>query len=261
MTKFNDLIIYEDDLLLVFNKPAGVVVNKAQSLKEPTIQDWLNESYFNITLTEDTEIDDSEFIEDIPMEMSNEDSFLNRSGIVHRLDKETSGVLLIAKTDMAFKALQTQFAERRVKKEYMALVFGRVKEFDNFKELVIDAPIARNPRSREKFAVVESGRASVTNIYLREYINSEQGEFTLLSCKPLTGRTHQIRVHLTALGYPVAGDKLYSGRTHIKNFSSIFPRQMLHAEKISFVHPGTGLEVEYSSPIPKDISIALESLK
>lgn len=243
-------IIYEDDVLAVVNKPFGMVVNRSETIKsEDTLQDW-SEKNINPYTTQ-TEAN----------KYSWGDSFSSRAGIVHRIDRETSGIVLIAKSEKAFKVLQNQFYERIVKKEYTALVYGMIKEFENSERISVDAPVGRNPRNREKFAIVEGGREAVTVFELIEYIRGTYGDFTLVKCFPKTGRTHQIRVHLTALGYPVAGDKLYSGKKRVKTDSLLFNRQMLHACSITFIHPETKTEIHFSSNLPQDFKEVLSKIK
>ncbi len=249
-------ILYEDEYFLIIDKPYGVVVNNASTTQEDTtIQDWIKNYHFEkipakeeksgFDLTEDPEFDTE------PDEKAAGD-FYDRYGIVHRLDKDTSGVLVIAKTPESFGYMQDQFKSRKVKKEYTAMVMGRVKEFDNIKEIIVNAPISRNPYSRDKFAVVESGRDAETGFKLIRFLKYGESEFTLVKCFPKTGRTHQIRVHLTAIGHPVVGDKLYSGRNRLKSVKEIVPRQMLHANRIEFKHPGTKTMFIIESSLPAE---------
>jgi 23S rRNA pseudouridine1911/1915/1917 synthase len=232
-------IIYEDEQLLVINKPAGIVVNNAESHKyNLTIQKWVGEKYpeiFNQTS------DDA-------------NSFYGRNGIVHRIDKETSGILIIAKTPESFGKLQSQFKEREIGKKYLAWVYGKFITDVVDKNITVDAPIARNPKRREKFAVVEDGKPATTIFRLKKTIVTKEGEtLSLIECEPHTGRTHQIRVHLTALGNAVVGDKLYSGKKHIRRDKEIYERQYLHASSIEFEHPTTGETLKLKAPLPKDM--------
>lgn len=237
-------VLYEDEYLAVIEKPSGLVVNVSLSQKNNlTLQNWL---------------------EDINWigEANSDSDFAKRCGIVHRLDKETSGVMIIAKKEQAFIELQRQFKEREIKKTYLTLVYGEIKDLKIGEKLTIDAPIGRNPKNRERFAVVEDGRAAITSIKLIEVIAAENGEkFSLLECYPETGRTHQIRVHLTALGYSVIGDQVYSGRNRIKRNKSNFNRQFLHAAKIAFTHPITKEKLTVTSDLPDDLLSMINFIK
>lgn len=233
----NPQILLEDQYLLVLEKPAGWVVNRAQTVKKDTIQDWL-EKNFSFPVFSFPEC---------------------RSGIVHRLDKETSGILLVAKTQESFLALQKQFKERQVKKGYLALVHGKVTPTKGN----IVAPISRSPFDRKKFGVFLGGRMAETEYKVKKYFQKEDGEIlTLLDLEPKTGRTHQIRVHLKYLGYPLVGDKFYAGRKTARADRTWCPRHFLHAYFLSFFHPRkNGKAVKATSPLPRDLKKALESLK
>jgi len=242
-------ILYEDESLLVINKPPGLVVNRAESVKEPTVQDWA-EARLN------------------PTNPTNDD-FFKRSGIVHRLDKETSGCLLIAKTPLAFIELQRQFKARVVKKTYLAIVHGKlVPETGEMR-----APIGRLPWNRERFGVVPGGKEAITKYKVLSVFSyppncpagrraGEAGQLSvigqplsLVELYPETGRTHQIRVHLKYLNHPIIGDYLYAGRKTSRRDRAWAPRLMLHAWKISFQCPDpgkNGLAIE--APIPDDMS-------
>ncbi len=230
-------ILHEDKYLLVLDKPAGWVVNRAQTVKKQTLQDWIEKN--------------------LKSQISNLKSY--RGGIVHRLDKETSGILLIAKTSEAFENLQKQFKERKVKKRYLALVHGKIEP----EEGIIKAPITRNPFNRKKFGVFLGGKEAETRYKkisnFKSQISNE--EFTLLELEPKTGRTHQIRVHLKYIGHPVVGDEFYAGRKTVRADRRWCFRQFLHASAISFFHPETGRQVEFHSPLPKDLKNALKYLK
>lgn len=237
-------VIFEDDDIVVLDKPSGLVINAAETQKDNvTLQDL-------IAISDLLEEDDEEYSE-----------FKDRSGIVHRLDKDTSGIIIVAKNRECFENLQAQFKSRNVHKVYTTLVYGEIDGLKEGETLEIDAPIARNPKNRQRFAVVESGKPAVTKIKLIKNIKSKKdGEFSLLECYPLTGRTHQIRVHLTALGNSVVGDFLYSGRTRGKRDRHIFPRQFLHASKIEFVHPKNGKLINLESKLPDDLNVVLDYL-
>lgn len=236
MSKMELKIIYEDTLLLALDKPAGWVVNEAKTSGEnPVIQTWLEKSF------------------DYPLAKSREE----RSGIVHRLDKETSGVLLVAKTREAFQNLQKQFKERKVKKTYLALVHGRVEP----KIGEIRAPIARLPWSRQRFGVVPGGREAITRYKVLRYFLLPSKEFSLLEIYPKTGRTHQIRVHLRHIGHPIVSDKFYAGRKTAREDQTWCPRLFLHSTKISFLHPHTQKRVFLKSLVSEDLRACLDSLK
>ncbi len=236
-------VIYEDGDLVVLDKPAGLVINAAETQKD------------NVTLQDLIAV--SDLIEEDP-EYS---EFRDRSGIVHRLDKDTSGIIIVAKTREAFENLQDQFKSRKVHKVYLALVYGVIKDLDVGETFEINAPIGRNPKNRQRFAVVEAGKEASTKFKLIKVINSKNdGKFSLLECYPKTGRTHQIRVHLTALGNSVVGDFLYSGKTRGKRDRHIFTRQFLHANKIEFLHPITGEQMKLESKLPADLANVLDYL-
>jgi len=226
-------IIYEDKFILVINKPAGMVVNRAETTKEKTIQDWV-ENYLKI---KNRGIGD-------------------RAGIVHRLDKETSGLLLIAKTLKAFENLQKQFKQRKVEKRYLALVHGKVKP----KQGIIEAPITRSPYDRKKFGVFLGGRPAKTSYKVKKNYTLDAERFTLLELVPTTGRTHQIRVHLKYLGHSVVADEKYAGRKTARKDRQWCPRQFLHASSLGFVHPQTKKRVKFTSSLPSELQKALNSL-
>lgn len=259
-------IIYQDDDLLVINKPSGITVNKADTTKgEMTVQDWAekeleiesgglkigNEKTTNET--KETTYEGEEYDPRI--------AFYQRGGIVHRLDKETSGVLLIAKNPDAFIDLQRQFKERIVKKTYIALAHGKVTPSEG----EIRVPVGRLPWNRKQFGVVAGGRESVTkyktleNFVLLSKNNKEH--LTLLELFPETGRTHQIRVHLKYIGHPIFADFLYAGRKTQRNDRKLLERVFLHAAKISFNHPRTGDWITFESPLPEELSRTLASLQ
>lgn len=234
-------IIFEDEALLVLAKPAGMVVNRAASVKRETVQDWLEKKL---------KIKDR--------------GIGGRAGIVHRLDKETSGLLLVAKTPEAFANLQAQFKERKVEKRYFALVHGKVEE----EKGEIEAPVGRLAWNRKRFGVFPGGRRAKTkykvkNYYALDLPRRQAGvdRYTLLELVPETGRTHQIRVHLKYLGHSVVADSFYAGRKTAREDRKWCPRLFLHAWQISFSHPKTGKRVSFSSKLPGDLKIALRILK
>jgi len=171
---------------------------------------------------------------------------LPRAGIVHRLDKDTSGLLVVAKTEPAQASLVRQLQARTMKRTYLALARGEIKSAGS-----IDAPVGRDPRSRTRMAVVPSGKPAVTHYKVRKSFPRH----TLLECQLESGRTHQIRVHLASIGHPVEGDPVYAGKGE-----GLLPRQALHAWKLAFVHPSSGKTVRFESPLPADFSRLLKSL-
>jgi 23S rRNA pseudouridine1911/1915/1917 synthase len=220
-------VIYEDDALLVVNKPAGMVVHPALGHASGTL--------VNAVLAHCPQV----------AEVGGPD----RAGIVHRLDKDTSGLILIAKDEETQTALQRQFKRRQVAKTYLALVEDRVQP----REGVVEAPVGRDKRQRKKMAVVRRGREASTMYRAVEYFP----EHTLLEVRPLTGRTHQVRVHLSWLGYPIVGDTVY-GRRRQRMLKS---RHFLHAARLRFVHPTIGEEVEFEAPLPPKLEAILQRLR
>ena len=195
--------------------------------------------------------------------LSREDSL--RPGIVHRLDKDTSGVILVAKNNQSHDQLAKQFNERRVKKEYMALVWGELEA-----QGIIEGEIGRHPRNRQIFTVVQSGgRDSFTRFERLEYL----APLSLVTLHPKTGRTHQLRVHMKSINHPIFGDKAYGGGAqyaksfHVKYTKLInrlikaIPRVSLHARRLEINHPVTGKKMSFTSPIPTDFNNAMEILK
>lgn len=222
-------ILYEDDDLLVLNKPAGLVVHPAKGHWSGTLVHGL------------LGYDEAGF-----RQLSDE----IRPGIVHRLDRDTSGALVVARTDTARFALGCAFRERRVEKTYMAIAVG---EFGR-REGVIRAAIGRHPRDRKRMAVVEEGgKRAVT----RYRVLATSGELSLVEVRIETGRTHQIRVHFAHCFHPVLGDSQYGGRQRLSDIA--VERQMLHAWKLAFPHPRTGQVREYIAPLPSDFRAALDA--
>ncbi|MBI4984398.1 MAG: RluA family pseudouridine synthase, partial [Rhodocyclales bacterium] len=175
-----------------------------------------------------------------------------RAGIVHRLDKDTSGLLVVAKTLAAQTDLVRQLQARTVKRHYLALVRGNVVAGGT-----VDAPIGRHPSQRTKMAVVDSGRAARTHYQVRERF----AKATLVECRLETGRTHQIRVHMTAIGHPLVGDPAYGRNKSGNELLDAFPRQALHAWRLALVHPATGAELAWESPLPADFDALLVALR
>lgn len=224
-------VVYEDADLLVIEKPAGLVVHPAPGHASGTL---VNAILFR---TPD--------LAGIGGEL--------RPGIVHRLDKETSGLLLTAKNDNALRSLQRQFKDRQVHKVYLALLEGVLTP----REGVIEAPIGRDPRQRQRMAVIsgqesKQARAAVTHYRVRTYFD----DFTLVEAEPLSGRTHQIRVHFQFIGFPLVGDTVYGHRKQ----RLACPRQFLHAHILGFRRPSDDAYLEFTSPLPADLQAVLDHL-
>ena len=247
--------IFEDNDILVINKPYGLVVNRSHTYFDETLQDILVEEYpdlFDVTqepvspnIDVETDADDVEVEVEIEADSSD---FKSRAGIVHRLDKETSGVLVVAKNKESFLDLQSQFKQRKTSKEYVALVHGRVEN----NKFEIDAPLGRNPKHPFKFAVVNGGRDAITFFEKISDVSLDIGQFTFLKVMPKTGRTHQIRVHLAALNHPIVGDTIYCTSSLLGMTENVFSRMMLHAKKLSFYHPKTKELLSFEAPLPEE---------
>ncbi|MBI2430116.1 MAG: RluA family pseudouridine synthase [Ignavibacteriales bacterium] len=242
-------IVYEDDYLLVVNKPAGMVTHPAYKNYSGTLVNALmhhSEKLSQLHSDEDEEFD------------------IVRPGIVHRLDKDTSGLLVVAKDETTHQKLAKQFAAKTSEREYNAIVWGRFKKTSG----VIDAPLGRSKSDRKKVAVTADGKHAVT-----EYEVIEQfGYLALVKLHLRTGRTHQIRVHLAHINHPVFGDETYGGReiviggiegkkrAEIKNLLEMMPRQALHAKKLGFVHPVSKEMMRFESEMPGDMTTLLKIL-
>jgi 23S rRNA pseudouridine1911/1915/1917 synthase len=226
-------VLYEDRDVLVINKAAGMVVHPAAGNWHGTL---VNAVLFHAPDLEGV-------------------GGAHRPGIVHRLDKDTSGVILVAKNDAAHRKLQAQFKNREVEKTYLALVYGGL---DSVKG-EINAPVGRDPRDRKRMGVVAAsqGRPATTRYETVSVhrIPTTGERLTLLACRPLTGRTHQIRVHLAHIHHPIVGDEVYGPR---RKLPFACPRQFLHAERLRFRLPSTGEMVEFSAPLPSDLRTVLD---
>ncbi len=221
-------ILYEDEDIAVINKPPGVVVHPAAGHYEGTLVHGLLARLKGLSGV----------------------GGKLRPGIVHRLDKDTSGILLVAKNDLAHEKLSRMFKERTIKKVYLALVHGRPKALAG----KIEKPIARHPVHRKKMAVIKGGREAVTLWRVKESFP----QAALLEVEPQTGRTHQIRVHLASIGHPIVGDALYGGA---KPHGPKAQRQLLHAYKLSFKQPRTGQVLSFEAPLPPDFEEVLDALR
>jgi len=253
--KFEDLIVYEDDSLLVVDKPSDLVVNRSETTGAETLQDLIS-AYLGL---------------------GNGLGVGDRAGIVHRLDRETSGLLIVAKTVDAFENLQAQFKNRKVLKEYVALVHGH---FENA-EGVIETPIGR-VGSFGRFGIVAGGRESKTYYRVESklhlgveeferlieglnknqvrYMQVQARDYSLLLLTPKTGRTHQIRVHLKSINKPIVSDKIY-GPSRLLGFDQKWcARLFLHSKSVEFAHPQTGKTMFMESELPDDLNLALRRL-
>lgn len=228
-------IVYEDESLLVINKPAGLVVHPAAGNPDGTLQNALLHH-------------DSELIQ------------LPRAGIIHRLDKETTGLLVIAKTPGAHRNLVEQLQAREFEREYRAIVIGVMTAGGS-----VDKPIGRHPTQRIKMAVTYSGKEAVTHYRVEERFRAH----TYLKVKLETGRTHQIRVHMAHIRYPLVGDPVYAGRLRqpagaseqLREKLRHFHRQALHAKRLGLTHPVSGEWIEWEAPLPEDMQQLLEVLR
>jgi 23S rRNA pseudouridine1911/1915/1917 synthase len=216
-------ILYEDNDLIVVDKPAGLTVHPAPG-------------HYSHTLV-------NAILAHVP-ELGTEET--NRPGIVHRLDKDTSGLIIVAKKETAHMKLADQFKKRAVTKTYLALVQGHLTP----EKGIIDASIGRDPRNRKRMAVTSQGRDARTEYQVIKYLNN----YTFLEVKPKTGRTHQIRVHLSAIGFPIVGDATYGAK------SEFLSRQFLHAHKLTFKLPSSGEQREFESELPVDLVEALKKI-
>lgn len=234
----NDVkVIFENENFLVIEKPINFVVNRSETTKDSTLQDWIEEKVLlNLENDEDSSSD-----------------FYDRSGLVHRIDKDTSGILLIAKTEEYFDYLQGIFKTREVEKRYIVMTMGNIED-DRFE---VDAPIGRNPNNRFKYAIIRDAKEAQTYFEKIKTVKINDFDFTLLYAFPRTGRTHQIRVHLGANGTPVAGDKIYLSEKELEFCKSCkIDRLMLHSLSIKF----RGMNDEeffFQTEIPKEFLMYL----
>lgn len=228
-------VIYEDKYLIVINKPAGLIVHPAGEKKTETLVNAL----LNHCGEEILKIGGNE-----------------RGGLIHRLDKDTSGVMVIAKTEKIHNEIARQFKEREIEKTYIALAWGIIKQDKS----QINTPIGRSIGNRIKMSIFSAKvRESTTFFSIKERFQ----DFTLLELKPKTGRTHQIRVHLASIGHPIIGDGVYGGEkrttsSSLKEIKNKITRQLLHAYKLKFYHPILNKSVEFSAPLPPDMEYVID---
>lgn len=242
-------VVYEDEFLTVVNKPPGMVTHPARGNWRGTLVNAIQFHYDTLSTVAGE----------------------NRPGIVHRLDRDTTGLLVVAKNDQAHRKLALQFELREVRKEYLALVYGVPQRDRDF----IERPIGFHPTVREKMAVRTEEDGGKTAMTYYEVIERFDG-FAFVRCKPQSGRTHQIRVHLTHIGHPILADKAYSGRGRVTvgdltastsgepplpSETLLIERQALHAHALTFRHPVTEREIELSAPLPDDMARTLEAIR
>ena len=221
-------IVYEDDDIIVINKPRDFVVHPSNGHEDGTLVNALLAHCTNLSGI----------------------NGVKRPGIVHRIDKDTTGLLVVAKNDYAHEFLAKQLEDHTLHREYIALVKGVIKEDDG----KIIAPIGRDKYNRQKMAVdVKNGKPAVTHFHVLKRFN----QYTLISCVLETGRTHQIRVHMNYIGYPIEGDPVYGPKSHL-----LFDKgQLLHAEKLILIHPKTKKKMTFSAPLPKDFQDVIDNLE
>jgi 23S rRNA pseudouridine1911/1915/1917 synthase len=231
-------IVYQDDDIAVIDKPAGLVVHPAPGHRGGTLVNALLHHLKDLSGI----------------------GGIMRPGIVHRLDKDTSGLLLIAKNDDAHRALSAALKRRDIKRIYTVAAWGHIRQ----PKITVDAPIARSPNDRHRMAIIEDGRRAVTHFK----VTSIWPAADLLRAQLETGRTHQIRVHLASIGHPVVGDSVYGGggakgtsgpgQSWARAFGRMVKRQFLHAAELSLEHPRTGEALRFTSPLPNDLAAALQ---
>ncbi len=231
-------IVYEDEHLLVVNKPAGMVIHPGAGNPQGTLVNALLHHCQDLSGIGGVE----------------------RPGIVHRLDKDTTGLVVVAKSDRAHRALALAFRRRKVEKTYLALCYGHLPKGEG----VVDSAIGRHHEKRKQMAATDAGRPARTLYRLEE----DLGGVCLVACRPVTGRTHQIRVHMAHVGHALVGDQLYAGRQWRNLADPVaaalcrsFPRQALHAWRLAFAHPVSGESVHFEAPLPADLAELVASLR
>lgn len=227
-------LLHVDDSIIVINKPPGLAAHRNEGIWRGSVADYARRDFGLLPSLQGE----------------------NRPGIVHRLDKDTSGVMVLARSPEAFFSLREQFADRTIAKEYHALIYGNLR----FESEWIEQPIGRNPVRPTKMSVIDGGREAST---LVEVIEQFQ-DFSYIRCRPKTGRTHQIRVHLSWLGHPIIGDAVYRIRRHHNSLPETAPpvaRQLLHAFSLELKHPATGERTKFEAPLPEDFQGLLTFLR
>lgn len=227
-------VVHEDEVLLVVDKPAGMVVHPAPGHPGGTLVNALLARFPELA-----------------------DAGNDRPGIVHRLDRDTSGLILVAKHEKVRRALQRQFKERQVHKTYLTLLHGHLQPHWGR----IEAPIGRDPNHRQRMAVLAGAREAITEYHVLRRLTAREGHsadiYSLVKAEPRTGRTHQIRVHFASIGHPVVGDPVYGRRRSGLDV----PRQFLHAQRLEFRHPVSGHRLELDAPLPADLTAVLARLR
>lgn len=235
-------IIYQDDSIFVVEKPSGWITNSASTTtNQPVVEKWLAENFHFPIYEHPSDVNFQEL----------------RHGIVHRLDKETSGILLIAKTKKAFEKLQSEFKDREVQKTYTALLHGKVEPTEG----KIEAPVGRLPWRRDRFGVLPGGRESVTEYKVIRFFPGNNAGHSLVEFHPKTGRTHQIRIHAKHIGHAIVADEFYAGRKTARNDRVWCPRLFLRASGIKFIHPTSGKVVEFKLDLPQELQKVLQNLE
>ena len=264
-------IIFEDEDILVINKPAGLIANRSRTVKDLTLQDRLEERLIAEDFKDWKKLIPADFSEEFG---TAEEIFKERLGLVHRLDKNTSGVMVTAKNPGSLVNLLTQFKQRQTSKKYICLVHNKFR----VPQGTIRAPLGRSRVDRQKFAVVSNGKPAVTKYKVVDYYLglNEQGKeklkdfkkkisvyqgFSLVHCWPKTGRTHQVRVHLKHWKHPLVGDNKYVGKKRAKLDAAWCPRQFLHAAELKFIHPRDGKRVSFEVELPIDLKKVLGLLQ
>lgn len=233
-------VIFEDGEVCVIDKPAGMVVNRSQTNKQKTVQDW-----FAPRLK----------VESDKLKVNEE--FFDKGGIVHRLDKDTSGLMILAKTLKSYNSLKSQFLERKVTKTYIALVHGEVKP----EKGIISKPIERHPKIWGKFTIGRDlSKTAVTEWKTISHYSLHNNHYSFMELRPLTGRTHQIRVHMKHLGYPVVADRIYLNKKTYEADKLWCPRLFLHAIRLEIIHPETRNIMNFDSDLSDDLKQATQKL-
>lgn len=274
-------ILFEDQDIAVINKPAGIVTNQAETVREVTIQSWwmdrLRQQHLEWPKDWEHMVPENYLVQ----YGTPEEVFGQRGGIVHRLDKDTSGALVLAKHPGALAALLSQFRLREVEKKYVCLVHGRFQ----IPEGVLQLPLGRNPRQRTQYVVDATGRPAETyyrvqkvfrslqksaveelaqQTEMRQYrkkIDQNYQGFSLVLCQPKTGRTHQLRVHLNHVHHPIVADPIYLGRKRFSLDETWCPRLFLHAQMVSIMHPRTRKKIEVTAPLSPELEIVLNKME
>jgi 23S rRNA pseudouridine1911/1915/1917 synthase len=232
-------VIFEDESLVVIDKPAGMIVNNAQSTQSDTVQDWFARTY-NLQFTANKETE-----------------FAQKGGVVHRLDKDTSGVMVLVKTPEAYTKLKQQFLERKTIKKYTALIHGKLRDDSG----EISKPLMRHPKDRHRFTVGgDLSRTAITEWKKVQEYKRINEDLTLLELVPHTGRTHQLRVHMQYLHHPIVSDPIYGFKKTWREDLEWCPRLFLHAAYLEFIHPVTEAKCVFEVELSEDLKLTLQNL-